>query len=236
MSNFYMPDENGTFIQMASMADIPDISSKADLVNGKVPYSELDIFPTIVVTASMIISQDPLTLQLTAEQDAIITNPEYKFINLDATALGIGATTFNKTSSNISGDYIFTQSGINYNVVSKLPTNGAIQCVVYTHSTMQAVYSELKTPSLDENGKVPTSQLPEMSTIKYDSFSVPIGYDDYTATLTTTSTHDVNLINVICIQNGEEVMAPFTRDGNEFTFEFSEALTLQLYITIIYEE
>ena len=97
----------------------------------------------IVISLSQVISSDPLTVQFTSEQDAIITSND-KFINIDATAIGTGVTTFFKEKTNIEGDYMLISPTANYNASSLIPQSQTTQAIVYRHSTMIGVHKELQ--------------------------------------------------------------------------------------------
>lgn len=53
--------------------------------------------PTIIISLSQVISQDPLEVQLTSEQAAIMENDGYDFVKFDVNALGLGIVTMSKT-------------------------------------------------------------------------------------------------------------------------------------------
>lgn len=95
----------------------------------------------VEIAQSQIISQDPLKIQLTSEQMAIISNTENDFIRLDASALGIGVSMFYKAISNTGNEYVLTMNECNYQIDTKLATQARQDVVIIDISTMIGTYS-----------------------------------------------------------------------------------------------
>lgn len=61
--------------------------------------------PTIIISLSQVISQDPLEVQCTSEQAAIMENDDYDFVKFDVNALGLGVITMSKSYE--TGDDVY---------------------------------------------------------------------------------------------------------------------------------
>lgn len=111
-----------------------------------VSEGQLNITNTLAnidVTSSMVISEEPLTFQFTEEQNEIIVDDNNVFINFDATAIGVGASIFTKSKSNIEHEYVFVNHISTYSSSTKIAINGTTNVIVYNDQTMQAVYTSL---------------------------------------------------------------------------------------------
>ena len=154
----------------------------------------------ITVTPAMVISQDPLKLQLSAEQDAIIQNEANDFIRLDATALGVGSSIFTKTKSNVAGDFILVNAICEYNTSSYLPQRATTNVVIYHSATKVAVYSVIDSITSEKaehvNNKVTT--INEYS----DDDQYPSAKAVYTAVEAGGKVKDVEVNNVSVVQDG----------------------------------
>lgn len=89
---------------------------------------------SIVITASQVISTDPLKIQLTNEQYAVLENENNNFIRCDATALGKGSCVFSKALSENTQRYILTMQECNYITDTDVATE-ARQDIIIIHRT-----------------------------------------------------------------------------------------------------
>ena len=102
---------------------------------------------TIVITPEMVVTQEPLVLQLDDAQDALITNENNVFLTLDATPLHIpyvGASIFTKSKSNIENEYVLVNNIIEYDTPTHTPTTATSNAVIYNHNSKLGYYGVLR--------------------------------------------------------------------------------------------
>lgn len=119
----------------AAMTQPVGVDSDGQLWTSPTGSGELQI-PTIAVSVSQVISEDPITIQFTSEQAAIIedvsSNP---FIKFDVTALGMGATVV-RNSVDSSHHYLEVTT-------FKAPRGVRVFYIRYDEETLQGVYKEI---------------------------------------------------------------------------------------------